>query len=168
MRPLRVVHLVEALGTGGLERVVQALVRHSDGRRFAVEELFPGKYTVRAFRRGGGEVTLEHVALGAEVTLTFVPTGRMAGTVALQAGGAPQEFSATLAEPTTGYHRTDQFFRTGGAWSFAELPPGNYKLEVSAAEGTIDTQAWVLNRLPAMVPASTRSGTVANSVGAAI
>jgi len=111
----------------------------ADGR-FAVEELFPGKYTVRAFRRGGGEVTLEHVALGAEVTLTFVPTGRLAGTVALKAGGAPQEFSATLADPTTGYRRTDQFFRTGGAWSFAELPPGNYKLEVSAAEGTSDTQ----------------------------
>lgn len=39
MKPLRVVHLVEALGTGGLERVVQSLVRHADGRRFAVEVL---------------------------------------------------------------------------------------------------------------------------------
>jgi len=39
MRPVRVVHLVEALGTGGLERVVQALVRHADGRRFRVEVL---------------------------------------------------------------------------------------------------------------------------------
>ncbi|MBZ5713586.1 carboxypeptidase regulatory-like domain-containing protein [Nannocystis pusilla] len=108
--------------------------------RFAVEELFPGKYTVRAFRRGGGEATVEHVALGAEVTLTFAPTGRLAGTVALKAGGAPQEFSATLEEPTTGYRRTDQFFRTGGAWSFSELPAGNYKLAVSAAEGTVDTE----------------------------
>jgi len=39
MRPLRVVHLVEALGTGGLERVVQSLVRHADARRFRVEVL---------------------------------------------------------------------------------------------------------------------------------
>ncbi|MDC0717647.1 carboxypeptidase regulatory-like domain-containing protein [Nannocystis bainbridge] len=108
--------------------------------RFAVEELFPGKYTVRAFRRGGGETTVEHVALGAEVTLTIAPTGRLAGTVALKGGGSPQEFSATLADPRTGYQRTDQFFRTGGAWSFAELPAGEYKLSVSAPEGTQDAE----------------------------
>mgnify|MGYP001561056856 CR=1 FL=1 len=39
MTPLRVVHLVEALGTGGLERVVQALARHADARRFRIEVL---------------------------------------------------------------------------------------------------------------------------------
>ena len=39
MRRVRVVHLVEALGTGGLERVVQGLVRHADGRLFRVEVL---------------------------------------------------------------------------------------------------------------------------------
>ncbi|PCC69760.1 Carboxypeptidase regulatory-like domain-containing protein [Nannocystis exedens] len=108
--------------------------------RFAIEELFPGKYTVRAFRRGGGETTVEHVALGAEVTLTIAPTGRLAGTVAVKGGGTPQEFSATLSDPTTGYQRTDRFFRTGGAWSFGELPPGNYKLSISAPEGTQDTE----------------------------
>jgi len=37
MRPLHVVHLVEALGTGGLERVVQTLVRHADRQRYRVE-----------------------------------------------------------------------------------------------------------------------------------
>ncbi|MCY1012389.1 carboxypeptidase regulatory-like domain-containing protein [Nannocystis pusilla] len=108
--------------------------------RFAVEELFPGKYTVRAFRRGGGETTVEHVALGAEVTLTIEPTGRLAGTVAVKGGAAPQEFSATLSDAKTGYQRTDRFFRTGGAWSFAELPAGDYKLSVSAPEGTQDTE----------------------------
>ncbi|WAS92809.1 carboxypeptidase regulatory-like domain-containing protein [Nannocystis punicea] len=108
--------------------------------RFAVEELFPGKYTVRAFRRGGGETSVEHVALGTEVTLTIAPTGRLAGTVALKGGGAPQEFSATLVDPSSGYQRTDRFFRTGGAWSFAELPAGDYKLSVSAPEGTQDAE----------------------------
>ena len=39
MTPLRIVHLVEALGTGGLERVVQAQARHAEARRFRVEVL---------------------------------------------------------------------------------------------------------------------------------
>ncbi len=58
MRPLRVVHLVEALDTGGLERVVQTLVRHADGRRFRVE-------VVCAVR--GGQVAMEIEASGAPV-----------------------------------------------------------------------------------------------------
>ncbi|OLC54085.1 MAG: hypothetical protein AUH92_04710 [Acidobacteria bacterium 13_1_40CM_4_69_4] len=58
MRPVRVVHLVEALGTGGLERVVQALVRHTDGRRFRVEVLCAAR---------GGPVAAEIGATGATV-----------------------------------------------------------------------------------------------------
>lgn len=34
MRPLRVMHVVESLGLGGIERVVQGLARHADRRRF--------------------------------------------------------------------------------------------------------------------------------------
>jgi len=58
MKPLRVVHLVEALGTGGLERVVQTLVRHADGTRYRVE-------VVCAVRRG--PVAAEIEASGATV-----------------------------------------------------------------------------------------------------
>jgi len=39
MTPLRVVHLVEALGTGGLERVVASLSRHARSRGIEVEVL---------------------------------------------------------------------------------------------------------------------------------
>jgi glycosyltransferase involved in cell wall biosynthesis len=39
MRALRVVHLVEALGTGGLERVVQSLARHAKERGLDVQVL---------------------------------------------------------------------------------------------------------------------------------
>jgi glycosyltransferase involved in cell wall biosynthesis len=39
MRPLRVAHLVEALGLGGLERVVQSLARHARERGLEVEIL---------------------------------------------------------------------------------------------------------------------------------
>jgi protocatechuate 3,4-dioxygenase beta subunit len=107
----------------------------ADGR-FSVEELFPGKYSVRAFRRGGGEAIVEHVELGSEVALTIAATGRVAGEVALAGGGAPQEFRVTIEDRATGYRRTDSFFRTAGAWSFAEVPPGNFKIRVTATEGT--------------------------------
>ena len=60
MRLLRVVHLVEALETGGLERVVQALVRHTDGRRFSVEVLCAVK---------GGPVAREIEAAGTRVRI---------------------------------------------------------------------------------------------------
>jgi hypothetical protein len=102
--------------------------------------LFPGKYTVRALRRGGGEATVEHVTLGTEVTLTIAETGRIAGSVALTGGGAPQEFTTLLEDTASGFRRSDQFFRTGGAWSFAEVPPGKYTLQITAPEGTKSTE----------------------------
>jgi protocatechuate 3,4-dioxygenase beta subunit len=111
----------------------------ADGR-FTIEALFPGKYTVRALRRGGGEATVEHVTLGAEVTLTIAETGRIAGSVALTGGGAPQEFTTLLEDTASGFRRSDQFFRTGGAWSFAEVPPGKYTLQITAPEGTKSTE----------------------------
>lgn len=47
-RRLRVVHLVEALGLGGLERVVQALARHTDAERYQVEIICTGSEGVLA------------------------------------------------------------------------------------------------------------------------
>lgn len=58
MTCLRVVHLVEALGTGGLERVVQALARHADARRFRIEVVCAVK---------GGPVAREIEAAGIRV-----------------------------------------------------------------------------------------------------
>lgn len=111
------------------------ILTDSDGR-FVAEGLVPGKYTVRAFRRGGGEALAEHVPIGEDLVLTIAPTGRLAGIVVAPGGGAPDEFSVLVVEPVKGYRRTDTFFRTGGAWSFGELPAGSYNLQVTAGEGT--------------------------------
>ncbi|MDC0716413.1 carboxypeptidase regulatory-like domain-containing protein [Nannocystis bainbridge] len=111
--------------------------RLTDGDgRFSLDGLFPGKYTVRAYRRGGGEAIAEQVAPGSEVVLTIAETGRLGGTVALPGGRAPQEFTVKVEDIRTGFRRMDSFFRTDGAWSFAELPPGTYRVQVSASEGT--------------------------------
>ena len=60
MRPLRVVHLVEALGIGGLERVVQSLARHARAQGLAVEVLC----AVR-----GGPVAAEIESCGTRVSV---------------------------------------------------------------------------------------------------
>ncbi len=111
----------------------------ADGR-FEIDDLQEGKHTLRAHRKGGGEALLEHVELGGDVVLTIADAGRMSGTVALVGGGAPEEFTVNLRDDTTGFSRSDQFFRTGGVWSLAELPAGKYKVRVSAGSGTAEAE----------------------------
>ncbi len=112
----------------------------ADGR-FTIKELSPGKHTLRAHRKGGGEAILEHVGSGSDVVLTIAGTGRMSGTVALRGAGAPEDFTISLEDEKTGFRRYDSFFRTGGAWSLAELPAGTYKLKVGAGGGSAEVEA---------------------------
>ena len=112
----------------------------ADGR-FTLTDLSPGKHTLRAHRKGGGEAILEHVESGSDVVLTIAATGRMAGTVALAGGGAPEDFTIVLEDEKTGFRRNDQFFRTHGAWSLAELPAGKFKIKVGAGGGSAEVEA---------------------------
>lgn len=103
---------------------------------FTVEHLSPGRYTVRAYRKGGGEALVERVKAGTSVTITIKAVGSIAGTVKLAGGGVPADFSVSLRDDTTGFSRSESFFRTSGAWSMTDLPAGNYTVSVGAAEGT--------------------------------
>ncbi|MBA3546823.1 MAG: carboxypeptidase regulatory-like domain-containing protein [Nannocystis sp.] len=114
-----------------------------DGR-FALKELAPGKYTLRAHRKGGGEAILEHVEAGSDVVLTIAATGRLSGTVALRDAGAPEDFTISVEDEKTGFRRNDSFFRTGGAWSLAELPAGTYKVKVGAGGGSAEVEAKMI------------------------
>ncbi|PCC70885.1 PDZ domain-containing protein [Nannocystis exedens] len=111
--------------------------------RFTLTDLSDGKHTVRAHRRSGGEAIVEQVAVGSEVTLTLAPAARLAGTVALPGGGTPEEFTVVIAEATSQYRRTDNFYRTNGAWSFPEVPAGEYKVQVNAGAGTAEATVKV-------------------------
>lgn len=106
-----------------------------DGK-FVLTGLAPGKYTLRAHRNGGGEGLREHVVVGTDVALTIAVPGSMAGTVKVRGGDAPEEFRVTVHDEATGYRRSDQFFRTRGAWRIPELPQGNYKVTAAAGEGS--------------------------------
>lgn len=48
---------------------------------FTITRLVAGSYTLRAYRTGGGEATIEHVPVGGRVRIQIKPTGSIAGTV---------------------------------------------------------------------------------------
>ncbi len=70
MSAVGVVHLVEALGVGGLERVVQSLARHADPRRYRVEVVCAAR---------GGPLAEDIAAAGTPVRVlgleTYYPGG---------------------------------------------------------------------------------------------
>ncbi len=106
----------------------------ADGR-FEVTGLSPGKYTVEAARRGGGEAVIEHVELGADVVLRVESDATVAGTVTLAGGGFPDRFQVLLRDKQTGSRASESFFQSDGAFTLA-VPAGNYELTASAAQGT--------------------------------
>lgn len=103
---------------------------------FTLDQLKPGKYTVRAFRRGGGEALAEGVAVGGHVTLTIRRTGSVSGTVRADGGAAPETLTVALRDRTTGFARSETFFRTGGQFALRDLPAGTFEVAVRAAEGS--------------------------------
>ncbi|HET6584610.1 MAG TPA: carboxypeptidase regulatory-like domain-containing protein [Nannocystaceae bacterium] len=111
---------------------------------FELADVEPGKHTIFATRKGGGEGTLEHVEVGSTGVVVHIATGAsISGTVAIAGGGAPTKFVISASERAQGFARTEEFFETGGAWSLDELPPGSYELAVEATEGR-DTESLKL------------------------
>ena len=108
------------------------------GGSFTVDGLASGKYTLRAHRRGGGEGVVEHVEVGADVTVTIAATAELAGVVVTPGGEAPERFTVSIHDAAAGVDRSDQFFRTGGAWRLPEVPAGKYKVRVDAPTGAAE------------------------------
>jgi len=107
---------------------------------FTLDDLTVGTYTVRARRKGGGEGFVEGVSTDSEVTVTLDETGSLAGLIVVAGGSPPEEFQVSLSDRESGYRRNDTFFRTGGEFSFEEVPGGTYEVSVNAGEGTASTK----------------------------
>ncbi|HTJ42692.1 MAG TPA: carboxypeptidase regulatory-like domain-containing protein [Kofleriaceae bacterium] len=110
------------------------VVTATDGS-FKIGELGPGSYTVRAYRKGGGEAVVEHVAVGTKTRLVMKSAGSIAGTVVISGGGAPDVFFVAVSDRKTGFSRSEGFYSTAGAWAMRDLPAGTYDVTVNAAEG---------------------------------
>ena len=101
--------------------------------RFTLGPFASGHYTLRAYRKGGGEAIAEHVAVGTTATLQIKPTGSIAGTVSRSDGSPPDEHDIIVNEPKTAFTRREHFFRTAGAFEIRDLPPGAFVLTAIAA-----------------------------------
>lgn len=101
---------------------------------FSIGKLSPGTYTVRAYRRGGGEAVAEHVAAGATARLQIQATGSISGTVT-RAGGAPIALTIQVASAESGFTRREQFYRTGGRYTVRDLPSGKFRITAEAEGG---------------------------------
>jgi hypothetical protein len=104
-----------------------------DGR-FVVTELPPGTYTLRAFRKGGGEAIAEHVPVGGTTRLQLQRTGSIAGTVTCD-GGPPDQLVLSIRDAKTGYMRAEEFYRTGGEYVLTDLPAGDFTITADTAHG---------------------------------
>ena len=104
--------------------------------RFTIDRLAPGRYTVHAARKGGGEVLAEHVRAGDSITLKIVENGRIEGVAVGPDGAAPQQFSITLADRATSFERREQYFRTAGRFRLDDLPAGRFELTIDSASAS--------------------------------
>jgi protocatechuate 3,4-dioxygenase beta subunit len=104
---------------------------------FAITKLTAGKYTLRAYRKGGGEAVVEHVAVGSTTKLVIHATGSISGVVHMK--GTPPEkledIEVGVADQKTGFDRSETFFRTAGVWSIHDLPAGHFTLTASSTNG---------------------------------
>ena len=106
---------------------------------FTVRGLSPGTYTVRAFRRGGGEAVGEHVAVGGTVALVIRATGTIGGTVVAAGGAPPEELTITVGDAASGFSRRESFYRTGGRFTLRDLPAGTFVVAAMGGGGRVTT-----------------------------
>ncbi len=125
--PNEAVYATRGWGWGSADKPVLAGV---DGT-FVISKLAPGKYTLRAYRKGGGEVIAEHVEAGSTVKLEIKPTGSITGQ-ATRGGSVIEQLRVQLEDPKTGFTRSEVFFRTEGRFTFRDLPAGHFYLTAAA------------------------------------
>ncbi len=101
---------------------------------FTLTRLSPGTYTIRAYRRGGGEAISEKVALGARTKLTIHTTAAITGRVR-EGSGDSEDFAITIRELSTGFRRREELYRTGGVYAVRDLPRGKYIVVAEAKAG---------------------------------
>jgi len=97
---------------------------------FTIKKLAPGSYTVHAYRKGGGETFVQHVATGSTLHLQIAPTATLAGTATFADGTHPDFMTIWVRQQATGFGRIDHFENTAGAFTVTDVPPG--ELEVVA------------------------------------
>lgn len=107
--------------------------------RFRIAEVPPGRFTIRAYREGGGEVILEHVAPGDRPRLTIRPTGVLAGIVVAADARPVDDVMVRADDPVHELVREERLFRAGGRFTLRDLPAGIYRVTVGGEPRSVVT-----------------------------
>ena len=102
-----------------------AVLTRPDGS-FTIRKLRPGTYTVKAFRKGGGQGFADHVAAGGVAKLTIAQTGTIEGVVRI-GGVLAQEIYVDAVDAAKNL-RSEHFFGTHGHYVMRDLQAGRYRL----------------------------------------
>ena len=103
---------------------------------FKIEKLSKGSYALRAFRKGGGEATVDGIKTGSSVTMTIETTGSIQGKLLSSGGELPFQFKIHVNDDSTAFSRNEPFFKTQGAWKMSDLPAGKYLVSLSSSKGS--------------------------------
>ncbi len=118
----------------------QAILTDEDGN-FTIDDLADGKYTIRAYRKGGGEATVEHVEVGSSgIEVAISETGSISGVVKFEGGGTPDDFKVVAHDKEQSLWHNDSFYKTDGAFTLSELAPGTYEIVVTSDAGDAKTE----------------------------
>ncbi len=99
---------------------------------FRFTHLPSGRFSLRAFREGGTDVTLEHVPVGETAArLTLRPTGVLAGVVLPSPGATIDDVTVNADDRTHHTSRDERLFHTGGRFTLRDLAAGTYTLTVN-------------------------------------
>jgi hypothetical protein len=109
----------------------ESVLTDGDGA-FKLSNLAAGKYTVRAYRKGGGEAISHHVSVGSSLKMTIAKTGSMSGVV-VGNSVATGNFEIAVHDKATNFSRNEDFYNTSGAFAMRDLPPGEFDVIVTAA-----------------------------------
>ena len=118
------------------------IVSDPDGR-FEVEALPRGTYSLRAFRRGGGEGLLEGIEAGdADVVIAIEAVGTLGGRI--DSDGLHGSCMLVAREPTLELDRREFPPRGASHWVVEDLPPGTYDVDLLCDRGTAERRALAL------------------------
>lgn len=127
----------KALSTSRWAGLDETPVLTDEDGAFVVTNLSAGRYTIWAYRRGGGEGFVQRVGVDATgVLVSITTTGSLSGVIRGADDVGLEQFRITAHVRDSGFERGESFSRTGGKWTLEQLPAGRYELSVEADAGT--------------------------------
>jgi len=97
---------------------------------FRITGLPRGRFSIRAYRQGGGEAVVEHVATGERARLTLRPTGVLAGVVVASDAASIDDVTISAIDRVHDISRDERLYRTRGRFALRDLPAGTYRVSV--------------------------------------